>query len=159
MAVDRAPSLATGKPRLSLNLRQLEEACVPLPYPLCVFGCLFDEVRERLRAAIFLRYSVLNSRIIRLAVLEKRSHEETAFIVPSDCRVKDPLLKEHVFALRDLLKRLLVPLLDPSVCLISAIQVLMQALVLHDWCVIGSKHSACDSQLWRIHLFHGLDVA
>lgn len=102
---------------------------------------------------------MLNSRIIRLAVLEKRSHEETAFIVPSDCRVKDPLLKEHVFALRDLLKRLLVPLLDPSVCLIGAIQVLMQALVLHDWCVIRSKHSACDSQLWRIHLLHGLDVA
>lgn len=159
MAVDRAPSLATGKPRLSLNLRQQEEACVPLPYPLCVYGCLFDEVRERLHVAVFLCYSVLNSRMSGLAVLEKRSHEETTLIVPSDCRVKDLLLKENVFALRDLLKRLLVPLLDASVCFVGAIQVLMQALVLHDWCVVGSEHSACDSQLWRIHLLHGLNVA
>lgn len=83
--MNRASSLASDQPGFSFNLRELEEACSPLPYPFCFLWSLLDEIRERLSVGIFLGDALLNVMLRRLGILEKRGHEETAFIVASDC--------------------------------------------------------------------------
>jgi hypothetical protein len=88
-----------------------------------------------------------------LAVLEKRGHEETAFVVAggqgtSDSGVKLRLgcwlLLEDVFTLRDSRDHLIKAMLYSSMFLVSLVQLLMKALILRNGGILRAEDGPRD---------------